>query len=168
VALLLAIELLPAPRPLHSAEIPPLYRHVAAAPNDVKLLELPYGIRSGTSSVGNFNARSQFYQTFHGRTLMGGYLSRVSERRVAELRADPVRNALALLSENHRLTSTQERDFLANGPAWVRHWNIGFVVIDRSAASDLLSGMAIKAFRLEHVETNGATSLYATRATSPH
>jgi hypothetical protein len=163
-AMVLAFELLPAPRTLHSAEVPPLYRYVAAAPDDVKLLELPYGIRSGTASIGNFTARTQFYQTYHGKTVMGGYLSRVSERRIAELRADPVRNALALLSENHHLTAKQERDFLAHGPDWIRRLNIGFVVIDRSGASDLLSGMAIKAFRLEHVETNGTMSLYATSA----
>jgi hypothetical protein len=161
VAALAAFELLPAPMTLHSAEVPPLYRHVAAAPRGSKLLELPFGIRDGTSSVGNFTARTQFYQTAHGKTIMGGYLSRLSSRRVDELRADPVRNALAILSENGRLTPQQEADLLARGPAFIRAWNIGHVVIDSTAASPVLSGMAIKAFRLRHVETNGALSLYA-------
>jgi hypothetical protein len=158
----LAFELLPAPFTLHSAEIPPLYRHVAAAPRDVKLLELPFGIRDGTSSVGNFTARTQFYQTAHGKTIMGGYLSRLSARRVDDLRADPVRNALAILSENRRLTPQQEAALLAHGLAFIRAWNIRFVVIDRDASSDVLFGMAIKAFRLDHVETNGPLSLYIT------
>jgi hypothetical protein len=168
VAALLAFELLPAPRTLHSAEIPPLYRHVAAAPAELKVLELPFGIRSGTSSVGNFTARTQFHQTAHGKTIMGGYLSRVSERRLAELRADPVRNALALLSENQRLTPAQEVAFLDRGPEWIRTARVGHVVIDHAVASELLSGMAIKAFRLEHVETNGEMSLYATPLQQPH
>lgn len=163
--LLLAFELLPAPRTLHSAEIPPLYRHVAAAPADAKLLELPFGIRDGTSSVGNFTARTQFYQTAHGKTIMGGYLSRLSDRRVRELRSDAVRNALAILSENGRLTPEQETELLARGLAFVRAWNIAYVVVDRAGASELLSGMAIKAFRLRHVETNGTLSLYATPVT---
>ena len=162
VGIALAFELLPAPFTLHSAEIPPLYRHVAAAPRDVKLLELPFGIRDGTSSVGNFTARTQFYQTAHGKTIMGGYLSRLPARRVDDLRADPVRNALAILSENRRLTPQQEADFLARGLAFIRAWNIRYVVIDRGASSDVLSGMAIKAFRLDHVETNGPLSLYLT------
>ena len=51
--LVLAFELLPAPVTLYSAAVPALYRHVAAAPPGVKLLELPYGIRDGTSSIGN-------------------------------------------------------------------------------------------------------------------
>lgn len=162
--LILAFELLPAPMALHSAVVPPLYRHVAAAPADVKLLELPFGIRSGTSSVGNFTARSQFYQTAHGKTIMGGYLSRLSPRRERELRADPIRSALATLSENRRLTHDEEIALLTRGPAFMRAWNIGFVVIDDAAASKLLAGMAIKAFRLRHIETNGTLSLYATEA----
>jgi hypothetical protein len=168
VGVLAAFELLPAPLSLHSAEVPPLYRHVAAAPRDAKLLELPFGIRDGTSSVGNFSARTQFYQTAHGKTIMGGYLSRLSPRRVDELRADPVRNALAVLSENRRLTPQQEADLLARGPSFVRAWNIQYVVIDSAMASDVLAGMAIKAFRLTHVETNGTLSLYVTGATTRH
>jgi hypothetical protein len=166
VGAVLMFELLPAPLTLHSAEVPSLYRHVAAGPRDSKLLELPFGIRDGTSSVGNFTARTQFYQTAHEKTIMGGYLSRVSSRRVADLRADPVRNALAILSENRRLTHRQETDLLAHGLDFVRAWNIRYVVIDRAAVSDVLSGMAIKAFRLDHVETNGALSLYVTDATA--
>ena len=165
--LLLGFELLPAPMTLHSAEIPPLYRRVAADTRNVKLLELPFGIRDGTSSIGNFTARSQFYQTAHEKTIMGGYLSRLSSRRVADLRADPIRNALAILSENQRLTPQQEIELLTRGPAFVRAWNIGYVVIDRSATSDVLAGMAIKAFRLDHLETNGTLSLYVTTAAPP-
>ena len=165
IGAILLFELLPAPRTLHSAEIPPLYRHVAAAPAGTKLLELPFGIRDGASSIGNFSARTQFHQTAHGKTIMGGYLSRLSPQRVAELRADPVRHALAILSENRRLTPDQETQLLAHALDFVRAWNIGFVAIDRTAASDVLAGMAIKAFRLRHLETNGTLTLYATDAT---
>ncbi len=167
VGVLAIVELLPAPLTLHSAEVPPLYRHVAAAPRGVKLLELPFGIRDGTSSVGNFTARTQFYQTAHGKTIMGGYLSRLSSRRVHDLRADPIRNALAILSENGRLTPQQEADLLARGLAFIRAWNIRYVVIDTDTASPVLSGMAIKAFRMEHVETNANLALYVTDARTP-
>jgi hypothetical protein len=168
VGVLLAFELLPAPRVLHSATVPPLYRHVAAAPRGTTLLELPYGVRDGTSSVGNFTARTQFYQTAHGKTIMGGYLSRVSWRRMAELRADPVRDALAVLSENRKLTPAQEAVLLHKGPGFIRAANIGFVVIDHGRASREFQDIAIEAFRLRHVETNGELSLYATDATTPH
>jgi hypothetical protein len=161
VGLLLAFELLPAPRPLHSASVPPLYRHVAAAPDGITLLELPYGIRDGTYSVGNFSAKTQFYQTAHGKTIMGGYLSRVSRRRLDEVRADPVRHALALLSEKKDLTPAQETAFILGASAFLNRHKVAFVVIDRDYASEEFQGLAIRAFRLRHVETNGELSLYA-------
>jgi hypothetical protein len=78
VGLLLLFELVPAPRTLYSAELPEVYRIVASDPRDVRVLNLPFGIRDGESSLGNFSAASQFYQTFHEKRLVGGYLSRIS------------------------------------------------------------------------------------------
>ena len=160
--LLLVFEMLPAPRTLHSAAVPAVYRHVAAAPSGVKLLELPYGIRDGTSSVGNSSARTQFYQTFHWKTIIVGYLSRISARRVRELRQDAVRHALALLSEGRELTHRQELALLHGGPDFVRRFNLGFVMIDRGRVSDEYRGLVIKALRLHHVESEEWLSLYAT------
>ena len=97
---------------------------------------------------------------------MGGYLSRLSARRIRDVRADPVRNALAILSENGRLTPQQEADLLARGPSFIRAWNIHFVVVDAEETSPMLGGMAIKAFRLHHVETNSSLSLYRTEAST--
>jgi len=159
---LLAAELLPAPLALYSAEIPPLYRRVAAAPATVTLLEIPYGVRDGVSSVGNFTARTQFFQTAHGKTVMGGYLSRIPRRRVDELQRDPVTRALAILSENGQLSPNDETAMLEDAPAFLRKNHIGLVVIDREKTSALFQGLVIKAFRLRHLETNGSLSLFAT------
>ena len=159
---LLAVELLPAPLALYSAEIPPLYRRVAAAPATVTLLEIPYGVRDGVSSVGNFTARTEFFQTAHGKTVMGGYLSRIPRRRVDELQRDPVTRALAMLSENRQLSPNDETAMLEDAPAFLRKNHIGLVVIDREKTSDLFQGLVIKAFRLRHLETNGSLSLFAT------
>ena len=88
------------PRPLfdgtyaHSSEI------IAADPRPVRVLNLPFGVRDGTSSLGNFGARSLFEQTRHGKALIGGYLSRVSERRRRTMvEAFPELAALLDLSE---------------------------------------------------------------------
>jgi hypothetical protein len=142
--------------------VPPLYKRVAAAPESVTLLELPYGVRDGVSSVGNFVARTQFFQTAHGKTIMGGYLSRIPKRRIDELRMDPVRRALAILSEDRRLRPADETAMLAAAPTFLRANNIGFVVIDHERTNETFEGLAIKAFRLRHLETNGSLSLFAT------
>ena len=159
---LLAFELLPAPMTLYSAEVPPLYKRVAGAPAGLTLLELPYGVRDGVSSVGNFTARSQFFQTAHSKTLIGGYLSRIPKRRIDELRMDPVRRALAILSENRRLRPADETAMLDAAPDFLREHNIGFVVIDHERTNPTFQGLAIKAFRLRHLETDDSLSLFAT------
>ena len=57
IAAVMFLELMPVPRPLYSAAVPRFYAQVAGA-GDIRLLELPVGVRDGTSSVGNFTARS--------------------------------------------------------------------------------------------------------------
>jgi hypothetical protein len=90
VGVALVVELLPAPVTLYSAQIPPLYRYVDAAPPATVLLELPTGVADGVSNLGAFSARTEFNQTAHGKTVMGGFLSRVPRRRVEEVMSDPV------------------------------------------------------------------------------
>jgi hypothetical protein len=158
---LLAFELLPAPITLYSANIPSIYKRVAAAPDDVGILELPFGVRDGTSSLGNFTARTQFFQTAHGKTIMGGYLSRVSKRRIRELRADPVLNPLVLLSENRPVTADQERQLMAEAPAFAHRNSLGFVIIDRARTSETLRTTAIRAFRLQRIDRDREFELYA-------
>jgi hypothetical protein len=160
VGILLIAELVPAPRPLYSAAIPTIYGQVAAAPADAVVLELPFGLRDGLSKVGDFSALSQYFQTAHGKILMGGYLSRVPRRRVAEVQRDPVLSALILLSEKRTLTSDQERALSEHGPEMIARANVQFVVIDRARASEALQEVAVRALRLRLVDVDGSFELY--------
>jgi hypothetical protein len=160
-AALLAFELLPAPRPLYSAEIPHIYR-----PSDVRLLELPFGIRDGTSSVGNFTARSQFFQTAHGKRLIGGYLSRVSRRRIADLQRDPMLDAIAWLSEGKALDDSRRATLVETGPAFLGRSKIAYVVIDMNRSPAPLRDFAVQAFRLRLVDRAGPLELYRPAALS--
>ena len=160
VGALLVFELLPAPRLLHSATIPSVYRHVAAAPDDTRVLELPWGVRDGTMSVGNFSARSQFFQTAHGKKLIGGYLSRVSKRRVRDIRLDPMMDALIWLGEGRELDPSRWAALTEAGPAFVERAKIAFVVIDCERTSVANREFAIRAFRLQFVEADGPFELY--------
>jgi len=160
VGALLLFELLPAPRPIYSAAVPRIYQQVKNAPADVRLLELPVGARDGTSSIGNFTARSQFYQTFHEKALVGGYLSRVSRRRIGLLRSNEMMDALLVLSEGDEIPDDVKARLIDLGPVWTERSKIGFVVIDRARTSDALRAFASGALRLEHVGTDGDLELY--------
>lgn len=163
VAVLLVAELVPAPLTLHSAAVPRFYEQVAAAPEDVRVLELPTGISDGTGRVGNFSARYQFFQTAHGKPLIGGYLSRVSEDRVSTLRKIEVINALIVLSEGGTLPAAAEPHLIASGPSFIRDANLGFVIIDRQRASQSLIDFAVQALQLDEVGAEGALVLYRPR-----
>lgn len=159
--LLLVFELLPAPRTLYSAAIPRIYDHIAAATDDeMRVLELPIGVRDGTSSVGNFTARSQFFQTTHRKRLIGGYLSRVSRRRVSDVRRDPMLDALIWLSEGRDLDPARWRSLVEAGPSFVERSRIAFVVIDRARTSKAIREFAIRAYNLQHIESDGTFELY--------
>jgi hypothetical protein len=160
VAAVLAFELLPAPRPLYSAEIPRIYQHVAAAPGDVRLLELPYGMRDGTSSYGNFTALSQYYQTMHQKPLAGGYLSRISRRRIDDARRIRMVAALMALSEGVPLDPAAEARLVEEGPGFARRTNLGFVMIDRTRSPAALTNFAIRSLRLKLVDADGPLELY--------
>jgi hypothetical protein len=157
----LVAELVPAPMTLYSAEIPRLYRHVAAAPQSTVLLEIPTGVVDGVSRLGDFSARTQFNQTAHGKTIMGGYLSRIPRRRVDDVLADPVYRALTVLSEKRTLAAEDEAAFVEQAPAFVREQHIGFVIVDRTRTNPAVEALLSRAFQLHHIETNGSFVLYS-------
>jgi hypothetical protein len=160
IAALLVAELLPAPLTLHSAAVPNFYRRVAAAPGDVRVLELPTGVRDGTSSAGNFSARSQYFQTMHGKPLIGGYLSRVSPENKSEVRRIDMIDALIVLSEGGTIPAEREAALVASGPMFVHDANLGFVIVDRLRSSPALVDFAIRTLHLQRIEVDGNFELY--------
>ena len=166
-AVLLVFELLPAPRPLYSAAVPRIYNVIAETPGDFRVLELPTGVRDGTRSIGNFTARTQYFQTAHRKGLVGGYLSRVSRRRVDDVRRDPMVDALIWLSEGRPLDNSRRRTLEEDGQAFMARGDVRFVVVDRSRTPDDLREFAIKALRLRLVDIDGIFELYAPAREAP-
>lgn len=158
---LLCAELLPAPRPLFSADIPTIYNIVAADTRPVGLLELPFGLRDGMSSLGDFTPMSQFFQTFHKKPLYGGYLSRISDKRKATYRARPVLGAFMTLSEGGHLTADQTKRARDGALSFVDRTKLGYVVIDEARAAPELRDFAISLLRLRKIGSSGSRELYA-------
>jgi hypothetical protein len=148
--LLVAFEVVPGPRRLFPADAPEVYRLVAVDDNeDGTLLELPGGIRDGTSSVGDFSASTAFFQTFHRRRLIGGYLSRVSDWRRRESLASPTLNALYALSERGGQVDAELAGAArASAGQFVEDACVKFVLIDKRRASPELQAFAREALPL--------------------
>jgi hypothetical protein len=169
VGSVLLFELLPAPRALESAQPPSIYRQIAADPrHNARVLELPFGVRDGASSVGNFTGRSQFYQTVHHKPILGGGLSRVSRQRVSAVRRARILNALIRLSEGQHLSPAEIETLARRAPGFVARTNLAYVVIDRERASPELVDFALRVFRLERLGSDGPFELYRPTVRSPH
>lgn len=160
VAGLLAFELLPAPRTLYSAEVPAVFDVVAADARDVRVLVLPFGVRDGLSSLGNFSARTQFHQTRHAKRLIGGYLSRVSDERKALYLRHPYVGALIAKSEGRVLDDAAREAAVRSADTFVRELNVGYVVIDRALVPAEFERFAIDTLHLRMVGQSGSVSLY--------
>jgi hypothetical protein len=149
----LAIELHDAPLPLYAANVPDIYGLVAAGgEEDGRVLDLPTGIRDGTSSIGDFSAASLFYQTRHKRPLIGGYLSRVSEWRKEEDRRAPILRALfALSAREGPLPTSWVEEAIASRERFLARACIRYVVVDRHRSSEELRSFAVRVLRLAPV-----------------
>lgn len=163
IAALLVFELFPAPRPLYSAAIPDVYDIVRDDPRPVRVLELPFGVRDGVDSEGNFSARYQFNQTHHGKRLIGGYLSRVSRRRFREISSLPTLHALQVLSEGRALSDAERDAADAHVDTFLARANLGWVVVHPSRTSAALERFAIERFALERVAAGDDAVLYRPR-----
>jgi len=165
---LLVVELWPAPRTLYSAEISPIYDIIAGDPRPVRVLSLPFGVRDGVSSTGNFRARSQFNQTRHGKALIGGYLSRISTRRVERMRHDyPTLDALIKVSDPSPLAPDVEATLHERRDRLIAQANLGYVVIDRRFIPEPRARLVIDALRLEPMQTDRHLTLYVPTANRP-
>jgi hypothetical protein len=161
VLALLVIELVPAPRPLYSAEYSTLSAIIAADPRPARVLNLPFGVRDGRSSAGDFSARYQFEQTRHEKPLIGGYLSRVSDRRLAGMiERYPLLDPLVRMSEGRTLSDQEAAQFVSGGRDFATAADVGYVVIDASRVTPQLQTLAVEAFALEPLASEGSQTLY--------
>ena len=160
IALLLVIELVPGPRTLHSAAIPSIHRTIANDARPVRVMNLPFGVRDGLSSVGNGSAEYQYHQTAHEKPLVGGYVSRLPRGEVERYRRFPVMSALMDLSEGRRLEPGRRTEVLAAAHSRASRLPIGWVVVDARSVSADLEQFAVEAFDLTYVERDGPWKLY--------
>ncbi len=163
VGSLLLVELLPAPRPIHSARVPAFYATIAADPREVRVLHLPFGLRDGLSSTGDFSAYAQFLQTFHEKPIIGGYLSRLPSGGVRKYRRVRLFRLLFDLSERRVVSAERMEAAIEQAHAEALMLKIGYVVVDTTRASPQLIGFARSALDLQRIATEGAQELYIVR-----
>jgi hypothetical protein len=168
LGVLLVAELWPAPRTLYSAEVSPLYDRIAADPRPIRVLVLPFGVRDGVGTAGNFRPRTQYNQTRHGKALIGGYLSRISTRRVERMRLEyPTLDALIKLSEDAPPGDDVKAILRERGDRLVTQGEVGYVVIDSRFIPPDRARLVIDALKLRELQRDAHLTLYAPEGGEP-
>jgi hypothetical protein len=165
VAALLALELAPLPRQLFAAPVPELYRIIASDPRDVRVMGIPLGFADGERGEGRYDGSSQYYQTFHQKPIVGGGISRISNRQRQRQRMFPVIRLLLGLSEGTEVTEREIARARRAAPGFIRRSRLGYVVIDTRAASPQLRELTIDILDLEKLAENDGRELYRPRGT---
>ena len=157
----LIFELSPYPRTLYSAHVPDVLRIVADDPRNVSVLGLPFGFRDGEWSEGDFSAASQFFQTFHQKPLLGGYLSRISERELRRQHEFFTVHQLVRLSEGQPISPADVEELKRRAAGFVERARLGYVFVDVARTPHALRRIMIDAYRLVKLGESDGFELYA-------
>jgi hypothetical protein len=172
---LLLFEHLSVPLPAFDLRVPALYQRVAEMPGDFALLELPLGWRNGARVAGKQDIlimQQLWYQSAHGKRLLGGNTSRNPEFKFQYFSEDPTLARLIALTNAADLPQhTALRDALARTPVteadrarardWAAFLNIRYVMVHRDKLPPETEQAARDLLPLTLVGEDGALALYA-------
>ena len=175
VAALLLFEHLTTPVPLTNAQVPDIYRQIAADKGDYAILSLPIGWRNSFGVLGVENTRTQYYQTVHGKRLLGGNTSRNPAYLFDYYRRLPVISSLIALETYGKVPPEQERQDRALVEQLVSFFDIRYVVINAAVPGrppyvdtrERTARYVQDLFPLEKIYDNAGTVAYRVKQAPP-
>jgi hypothetical protein len=87
-------EHLAVPLPTTDAAIPKVYRRIAQEPDEFAVMQLPLGWRNSFGTLGSEQTNLQYFQTGHGKPIIGGNISRAPDDKMAYFARIPLFKAL--------------------------------------------------------------------------
>ncbi|MCB9123721.1 MAG: hypothetical protein H6643_04275 [Caldilineaceae bacterium] len=82
------------PLPLSDARVPAVYDQIAATPGEFSVMQVPLGWRNSFGVFGPEQTQLQYYQTGHGKPMLGGNISRAPEFKMEYFQRIPYFQAL--------------------------------------------------------------------------
>ncbi len=163
---LLLFEHLSIPLPLSDFRLPPAYQAVVADPRPGALLDLPVGWRNGFNVFGKSDVVimfEQWYQTFHGRPLLGGNISRNPESKFQYFLEHPVIGVLAALQDGRPVPPDDLRRAQALASDLLRFLNVRTVLVHRDKVPADFEAALVQMFPLDLVDTQDGIARYEAR-----
>ncbi|MBI5876986.1 MAG: hypothetical protein HZB53_04985 [Chloroflexi bacterium] len=129
VAVLVVGDHLVVPLPLTDARVPDFYARLAQEPGDFSILQLPLGWRNSFGTLGAEDTRVQYYQTVHGKHILGGNTSRNAPFKFDYYQSLPVVSSL-LMIEDYKKAPDEQRAFDREYAAeFVRFFDLRYLVV---------------------------------------
>lgn len=171
---LMLFEHLSVPLPVSDLRVPALYERVAREEGDFALLELPLGWRNGARVAGKQDVlimQQLWYQTTHGKRVLGGNTSRNPEYKFQYFNEQPV---LARLIAMTNAADVPQHDALRaalaaqpvtaadreQAAAWAAFTNIRYVMVHRDKLAAETEAVAKDLLSLGMVAEEGDLALY--------
>lgn len=107
LAAAILFEHLALPLPLSDARVPAVYAEIAAEPGDFSIMQLPLGWRDSFGVFGPEKTLLQYYQSGHGKSMLGGNISRAPEFKMQYFERIPYFNVLTEVQFGRPVTSEQ-------------------------------------------------------------
>ncbi len=115
LAAFIILEHLAVPLPTTDARVPEIYSRISQESGDFSVMQLPLGWRNSFGVLGSEQTQLQYFQTVHGKPMIGGNISRAPAFKMDYFRRIPLFRALTDL-EMYRVV-TPETDAAARSQA---------------------------------------------------
>ncbi len=122
-------EHLALPAPLSDARIPAVYNQIAADPRPVSVLQVPLGWRNSFGTWGPERTQLQYFQTGHGKPMLGGNISRSPDFKMDYFKRIAFFQALRNVQVNEPLDPALAQAAQAQATELMLLYNTGYVLL---------------------------------------
>ena len=123
-------EHLAVPMPLTDSRVPAPYRAIAQEPGDFTLMQLPMGWRNGFGVFGAEDTRVEWYQSVHGKPILGGNTSRNPAFKLEYFKRLPLLQAITGLEQYQPPDEATDQAARASAAELMALWNVRYLTVN--------------------------------------
>lgn len=150
------------PFPLFALDQPRLYLELASLPEGA-VIDAPFGVRDGFGELGSLDHRMLYYQSIHGKPLVGGFAARVPESLKRRYLSAPGLGTLLRLSAGAPAAEMVVTREDAAATAFLRARDIRYIVLNTNTATADLKAYVRSCLRTTLLATEHERELYVIR-----
>ncbi len=122
-------EHLALPAPLSDARIPAVYAQIAADPRPISVLQTPLGWRNSFGTWGPERTQLQYFQTGHGKPMLGGNISRAPDFKMGYFQRIPFFQAIRNVQVGEPVTPELLAAAQAQASELLYLYNTGYLLL---------------------------------------